>query len=372
MNLLNYIFLSIFLIGLAYGSHVPLIPVFARTEFKASYIDIGNISMANAIPYAILPLMTGVLLDKFNKGIVMSIGVFAATLAIFTLSFANNVIDIILVRACSGIAYCFIWPAASSIVTSNSKSLKSISTFTMFWVTGYMLGPLVGSAILARFGFKLLFYSASLFMLSAFFISLVISKRLNILNNQSNGVSIVSALKTIKVNLKIYSFILYYSASFGIALGILPAYIKENGISEVYIGLLFFAFGLARLLTLIFIPRLDIKPIGMVMLATFLISLSMFLAYYFVNLVTSTMVLLMLGFSFSVYYPVTLSIITKKVPNEMVGRYIGSYETMFGIGFSIGPLFAGLVAENLGNNIPYLFMFIIGLLFTFSLFRLKE
>jgi len=43
---------------------------------------------------------------------------------------------------------------------------------------------------------------------------------------------------------------------------------------------------------------------------------------------------------------------------------IGAYEATFGIGWAAGPLFAGIVSEAFGKDVPYLGFFVIGLIVT--------
>lgn len=362
VNKLLSIFLLIFIIGISYGSHVPLIPVFAREEINATYLELGTIGMANYLPYTFIPAIVGILLDKFNKGIIMSIGVAISTISIFLLSISNIVMDLIIIRAFAGLAHAFFWPAATAIVTANdNRSVKNVSRYTTFWVAGYMLGPLLGSLIFNTFGFRLLFQYTSIIMIIAFLLS-TLSIKDNKHNTKKSNYSLNDLLISIKSNVRLYMLIIYYSASFGIVLAILPAYIKENGISEFNIGILFFLFGLARLLTLQFTNKLVNKALASIIIATILISLSMLIIYIIVDPILIALALILFGIAFSIYFPLTLNIIVRDLPENIMGRYIGIYETIFGIGWASGPVIAGFLADIFSNNIPYLIMFIIGLI----------
>ena len=44
------------------------------------------------------------------------------------------------------------------------------------------------------------------------------------------------------------------------------------------------------------------------------------------------------------------------------GGLIGAYEATFGIGWAVGPLFAGIVSEAFGKDAPYLGFFVIGII----------
>jgi MFS family permease len=69
---------------------------------------------------------------------------------------------------------------------------------------------------------------------------------------------------------------------------------------------------------------------------------------------------LLLGFGFSVYFPLTFEIIMRNA-KENAGALIGAYEATFGIGWAFGPLIIGIIANSFGSAIPYLILSISGL-----------
>jgi len=44
------------LIGISYGLHGPLLPVFAKNVIGASYAELGIIGLTNFLPYMFIPL----------------------------------------------------------------------------------------------------------------------------------------------------------------------------------------------------------------------------------------------------------------------------------------------------------------------------
>ena len=55
------------IIGISYGLHGPILPVFAKNIIGATYSELGLIGLANFIPYMFIPLFVGILLDRINK-----------------------------------------------------------------------------------------------------------------------------------------------------------------------------------------------------------------------------------------------------------------------------------------------------------------
>jgi MFS family permease len=350
-------------IGVAYGAHAPLVPVFAKEELNATYFDIGIIGMANYVPYMFAPAFVGLLLDRFNKGMILSMGIAMGMLSVFLLAFANNVFDAMLVRALTGIAHAFLWPSAESIVAAAAppeKRVQAISKFTMAWVAGYMAGPLIGAVLFEAVGFRALFQYSSVMIIVALIAALMLIRYRDAIHHEKY--SIADVFTIIKINPKISMLVLYYSAAFGIVLTIFPAYLKDNAINEFFIGVLFFVFGLSRLLTLPFTHRFGLHERSSIFVATQAIAFAMLIAYLFTTLGSFSLSLILFGFAFSLYFPITLSLITKQVSGKMIGISVGAYETIFGIGWAIGPTVSGVAADAFGGSIPYISMFIIGVI----------
>jgi len=361
--------------GLAYGSHAPLIPVFARDVLKANYTEIGFIGMANYLPYAFFPFLVGLLLDRISKLIVLLIGISMATASIAMLTMVDNISTLLLLRAVSGIAHAFFWPSAEAMISSinnneginygneaklnGSRSIKRISGFTMTWVMGYMIGPLLGSYMF-NFGYAYLFLYSSLMILpSLACITLLLRLHTTVVNSKNVSIDIKRVRSVVRDRFILILMIIYYSASFAIVLSILPSYMNDNSIDEQSIGLLFFIFGVARLVTLTIVHRLAGHK-GIV-IANIAIAVAMLMAYTLTTLYSLTLSMIAFGFAFSIYFPVTLSMITKGIPSNLIGSVVGLYETIFGIGWASAPLVSGVIADVFGINTPYLLMSILGL-----------
>lgn len=360
-RVLLLIYTVAFAVGVAYGAHVPWVPVFAVQELGASYFDIGMIGMANYVPYMFAPALVGLLLDRFNKGSILSAGIAMGMSSIFLLAFANTVLEVMLVRALMGIAHAFFWPSAEALVTTATtpeKRVKAISRYAMAWVGGYMAGPLLGALLFQSFGFRPLFEYSAAIMMGALVAALMLIRHGGGVRHELY--SITDIFRMVKTNPRISTLVMYYSASFGIVLTILPAYLKESTIDEFLIGILFFILGLSRLSTLPFAHRFASRERASIFLATQAIAFAMLIAYSMTTFAFFSLALVLFGFAFSLYFPITLGLITKNIPRRMVGASVGAYEMVFGIGWATGPILSGMVADVLSSGIPYISMFVIG------------
>jgi MFS family permease len=349
------------IVGFSYGMHNPVVPLFSK-DLGASYFDLGIIGFSNFIPYMFIPLFVGLLLDRFNKGLLLSLGLIIDTLSIYLLSVADSVPQVIIFRTLVGVAHSFFWPPCESIIsqsTTPENRVKAISQFMAFFVVGLMIGPLVGSFLLEHFdvSYRIIFQIAAFSIATSLVASLVLSK-----NGKSvhNGViSITSAKHLIKFP-TVIAILLFCSVSFGVFLAIIPAYMSERKISESNIELLFFVFGISRLASLFVSNFLMKKFLTSLLLVILSISAGMLILFYSHSMIEFSIAVLLLGFGFSVYFPLTFEIIMRKA-KENVGALIGAYEATFGIGWAFGPLIIGVIANSFGSSIPYLILSISGL-----------
>ena len=354
------------LIGVSYGMHGPILPVFAKNVIGATYAELGVIGLANFLPYMFIPLFVGLLLNRFNNGYLLSIGVAINSVSVYLLSIAQSVPEVMGFRVLTGIAHAFFWPPCEAIISNVSKGksrVRNIATFTGFFTTGFMIGPLLGTVILDSFDltYRILFEIAAFVLAAAIISSLVVSK--NRIKEKHKNFNFSSLKKIIEFR-EVIIMLLFCTSSFGMILTIFPAFLNDRDMSAVSIELLFFIFGISRVSTLILAGKLAKKTSVTLITATISISLGLFVAFTSHSIFEFALALLLMGYGFSIFFPLTLEIILSKTRKEMSGTMIGAYETTFGIGWAIGPISAGLISEFFGNDAPYFAFFILGVAVT--------
>ena len=60
------------------------------------------------------------------------------------------------------------------------------------------------------------------------------------------------------------------------------------------------------------------------------------------------------GLATSIFYPVTFSLVTRDTPTGRIGAKLGIYNTLFGSGWTAGPVVAGISSDAFGSGSPYL------------------
>lgn len=355
------------IIGISYGIHNPIVPIFAKNEIGASYAELGLIGLANFVPYMFIPVLVGLLLDRFNNGRLLSLGVAINVVSVYLLSLAKSVPEIMALRAMTGIAHAFFWPPAESIISNSSEGesrVKNIGRFTGFFVSGFMIGPLIGTFLLEGLDvtYRMLFEVATFIMAAAIISSVQIAKK----DSQKQPKFSFSGIREIVKFPVVIAILIYCASSFGVILTIYPAFLNDRSMSATDIEILFFAFGASRVATLAMTERLARHSSTTLMAATATIAAGLALSFFSHTIFEFAGAMLLMGFGFSIIFPLTLEIVLRKAPKQTSGVTIGAYETTFGIGWAAGPITAGLISEFSANSMPYVVFCVIGI-FIFAL-----
>jgi MFS family permease len=355
------------IVGISYGMYSPIVPVFARDVLGADYSEIGLIGTVNYLPYMFAPFFVGMVLDRVNKAYMLAAGIALAVFSVFMLSTVQSVPEIMLWRALAGIAHAFFWLSSEVLISTNSAAetrVKGIAVFTGAWVAGFMVGPLIGRLVLDTYDYGALFQLAGVAMAAALVPSLMLHRYGRPIVAQREvefrASSMLQVVKEVATYPVVSSVLLYYAVTFGVVLTVYPAYMREASLTDQDIETLFFVFGLSRFATLYFVGRLARYGTIALAMAVATTALGMLISFAFASLLTFAVALMLFGLATSIFYPVTLNIVTRNMPAEKMGERLGVYEALFGVGWTIGPIAVGLSSDAFGSSSPYLAFFIIG------------
>ena len=351
------------IIGISYGLHGPILPVFAKNIIGATYSELGLIGLTNFIPYMFIPLFVGILLDRFNSGYLLALGAAINSASIYLLSIAQSVPEIMGFRIMTGVAHAFFWPPCEAIISNESTEknrVKNISWFTMFFVIGFMVGPLLGTAFLENLDitYRILFQIAAFILAAAIITSLLASRKR--VRTHYERLSF-SSIKEMKRFPEVITLLIFCTASFGIILTIYPAFLNDNGMDATDILLLYFIFGVSRVASLALAGKFARKTSQTLIAATIAVSVGLAMSVLGGSFIVFAVALVLMGFGFSIFFPLTLEIILSKTRKGISGKIIGAYETVFGMGWAIGPTIGGPITQSFGNETPYVVFCIIGI-----------
>ncbi|MDP9462892.1 MAG: MFS transporter, partial [Thermoproteota archaeon] len=358
------------IVGTSYGMHSPIVPVFAREVLAADYSQVGLIGTANYLPFMFAPFFVGILLDRLNKSYVLLSGILLNVLSILMLSTVQSTLEVVLYRTLAGVAHALFWPSSEVLTSINSSSgsrVRNISMFIGAWILGFMIGPLIGKLILNLFDYYALFQLAAATMALAIVPSILLRSYgwPGVQNTQEVRASSVQVFREITNHPKLGGVILYYAITFGVVLAVYPAYMRDASLTTEDIEMMFFFFGLSRFATLLLlvarISRYNELALALAVSAT---AVGMLISFLSPSILSFAISIALFGFSTSIFYPISFSLVTRNTPSEHVGSKLGVYNSLFGIGWTAGPIMAGFASDAFGSGSPYLAFFVIGTTFT--------
>jgi MFS family permease len=153
-----------------------------------------------------------------------------------------------------------------------------------------------------------------------------------------------------------------YAIVLAFIVSIFPGYAIESGLTPSEVGLLLSGFGLARTMVFSLSGRLgrigERKSVGFAFLVMIPVLLLIPLNRSFMGLFVDSC---FLGACIGIIYPQTVAIVSKRSPPQNLGFAIGAYETIFGVGFAVGPILLGFVAQTGGPDLALLVLAIVSL-----------
>ena len=352
------------IIGISYGLHGPILPIFAKNVIGATYSELGFIGLANFVPYMFIPLFVGILLDRINNAYILAIGAAINSASIYLLSIAQSVPEILGFRVITGVAHAFFWPPCESIISNESTEknrVRNISWFTMFFVMGFMIGPLLGTAFLENVDvtYRILFQIAA-FILAAGIITALLASKKHVKKHHERFS--FSAIKDMKKFPEVITLLIFCTSSFGIILTIFPAFLNDKGMNATDILYLYFAFGISRVVSLALAGKFAKRTSQTLIAATLAVSIGLGISVIADSIIMFGIAIVLMGFGFSIFFPLTLEIILSKTRKGISGKIIGAYETIFGLGWAMTGACPGPLFVLLGFGIWPIIIVIIGAL----------
>ena len=327
-NALALVFATGLVIGVAYGMHGPMLPVFAKNDVGASYSELGLVGLANFVPYMFIPLFVGGLLSRFNSAHLLAVGSATNAASIYLLSAAQSVPELMACRVMAGVAHAFFWPPCESVISNASRGgdrVRNISLFEMFFVMGFMAGPLAGSAVIewAGAGYRILFQVAAA-VAAATVVPALMASAGGAAVRRGSGFGL-GALRQFSRFPAIIAVLAYCAASFGVTLTVFPAFLNDRSMSDADVMLLYFVFGIARVATLAAGWRLARRAGTTLACASLAVASGLLVAYWARSPAEFAVALSLMGFGLSVVFPLTLEIILSRTRRAASGVVIGAY-----------------------------------------------
>jgi MFS family permease len=282
--------------------------------------------------------------------------------ATIVLVFSRSVSDIVLLRALGGVGFAFLFSTAEVLVVElrpKEGRVKEMGTYSVAWGSGFLIGPAIGGVLVRTVGFINLFLISFLIILVAFTQAIlgVVPHAKPLLKSAPEKLNVMRQL------LPWYVFIASYGMIATIVTTIFPGYANTVGINAELIGILFAIFGISRIAVFATIQHyLSFGEAKALILVSLMISGGIVTIAVFPTFFPFLLAVILLGTGFAIIFPISISLISRNFPPERAGAAIGSYESVYGVGAAIGPIFAGAVATISTVRDSFLVVMLFGLL----------
>ena len=348
-----FLFVIVMILGISYGMHAHTLSLFSKNEIGATYAELGSIGIVKFLPYVVIPIFIGILLDRINNGYLLMVGIGMHAIPLYMISTANTVEEIIAYHFVIGAAHAFIWPPTESILSSNPrKRAKYISRFIMFFMIGITIGPLLGMTILELTdeNYRLLFQLAAGVMSVGIVSALVVRARAPRVRHGALDLKSFGKILRFPV---VVAIVLFSTVIFGMLLTIFPAFLNDRGLDASIVLLLYFIYGIIRVGTMATVIRLHKWTTPTLVICTMLITVGMVLAIFGTNFFDFVVVMLLFGVGISIIYPIGLEVILARTERRIASKMIGAYGSVIGAGWVLGPILGGFLTFGFGAVAPY-------------------
>lgn len=361
-NGLFFLDASVFLSSLGLGLTAYFIPTYIQS-IGGSMLDVGLAGSAKSVLYAFLPFVLGYISDRGIRRQLYTIGIAVNLASTALLVVAKTVPYVIMTQLLASLGYSLLWPITEAMVAESVESDRRVSAmgwYSVSWVLGFLVGPGIGGPIVAWGGYFSLFATASLVLLFTIGFTLLTLGR----SYRPRGIPSQPRLILPSRSLSpAYAAVLAYGIIFGIIVALFPGYLGALSFDNTTIGLLFSVFGLARMVAFVSVDKLNrLLPRGALYLsvAFMFVGCSLVGIFQSASLPAMAALLLVSGYGFGVFFPVTLVIVSNEAKQEGLGAAVGGVEAFYGIGVVVGPVVGGYLSA-VSLSTPYLLCCVVSL-----------
>jgi len=358
------IYVPSFFIMLGMSIVSPILPIYARS-FDVSYTLASLAISAYAFGRLLADVPVGVLADRMGRKPLMVWGTVLLTVMALANAFATNYWEFLAYRFLQGIGSAMWMTSRTTLLADILKPEERgriMGYFQAFMLLGSSVGPTVGGFVAAAYGLAAPFYFyAATGVVSLVLSYLLIQEPKGIVHRHGEGGGF--SLPTVKRLLGNASFSMACLATFtvffmrtGIRSTILPLYANSVlGLDEIAIGTVISFATITNLFLIVpvghAIDYFGRKPVIVLTLA--ITALSAFLFPMTTDYLTISLVAVVLGIGTGGAGQAPLALATDATANEPHGLAMGVYRLFGDIGFVVGPIILGLVADGLGLSMPF-------------------
>ena len=333
------------------------VPIYA-SFLGASLLLVGIIGSVGGLIYSFMPLISGILCDKFGSKLFISSSLllYGVSCGLYILS--KKPLMLIPVKILEWISVAIFWPAVESYIAGTySRGLgDALKRFNISWGLAMTIAPLLGGLLINQVSIVAPFFTSMLLSLAIWILSILIveepaghkrgykheSVELK-MNIRRDGLAITLILITIFLS----------SSVMGILMPIFPSYATRIGISALEIGIIIFASQISRVITFYFASRIEarIGRDGMFLLGPLAFGAASVMMIQSSNAPSFFLCFSAFGLASGICYTTALTSMLERSSSSK-GLAAGAFESLGGIGYFLGSLIGGMLYE-VSSKAPY-------------------
>lgn len=366
-----------FVIMLGYGLIVPVLPLFARS-FGVGRAEVGILVTSFALMRLVFDLVAGPLVDRFGERATATTGAAIVGVSSALAAVAPNFILLVVFRALGGAGSSILFAAMMNFLIHTVRSDQMARTMSLFYASfllGTTLGQPVGGLIAELLGLSSpLWFYAGACLLSAEIIRRRFSDRPGRAPRSREeipaeaipeaAVPLPAALGRIKELLGSRAFVVALAAnavmfwSLGsVRMTLVPLFANEEvGLSESGIGVVLGVAAMAQFAVMWKAGAIADSRGRRVVLLPGLLALAGAVAAlgWATSFGALAAALAVVGLATALLGVAPAAIVADVAPKRMSGTAVGVYRFAGDVGFVLGPVVAGVVAETAGFTPAFL------------------
>lgn len=347
-----------FLSSIAMNQIIPLLP-FIMAEYNVEGEKIGLYSAlaygGSTFVMAIFAPIWGTLADKFGRKKMLLRASLGMSLCLFISVFLKNAESFIILRLFMG-AFSGFSSACIAIIALNAPkeyANYSLAKLSSYQITGSLLGPLTGGALMHFFDFRVQFLISSILLFIIFFLILFMVKERHEVK-QSINVKINNNFYSFVFKVCIATFLVQFTMNFlAPIIGLFIERISQN--KELATG---FCFSLAGIASAIFAPKIvkiKINEHKLIAYSSLFMAINLFLQYLCIsNFYLLCVMRFLFGISFCAVMPSIYTLIKKNTPSNIGSKIYGINQSFLGLGSCVGAFCGGYFYHILDTKVFFI------------------
>ncbi|MEA2515334.1 MAG: hypothetical protein QOJ59_4823, partial [Thermomicrobiales bacterium] len=336
-------------------------------SMTASAFKLGLVNVCQFAPVLVLGLFAGVVIDRVPKRLVLlgtqaASALLAATIAILDGTGQIRLWQVYAVGLGIGIVNAFDMPSRQAFVVEmvgKEDLTNAIALNSSVFNAGRLVGPAVAGLLIASFGTAVCFGLNAISFLAV--IASLLMMRITEVRVQRTGsglallregLAYVRATPVVLLTITLAGFVATFGMNFSVWVPVLAK--QEFAVGADGFGILLSALGLGSLagaLALAFFGR-GARPSVMLMAAATLGIGELLLAVatgFSAPVVVALLLLPLMGFAMTMTMAMANTTVQMSTPNELRGRVLSVYLTVFAGSAPFGALLAGAAANGFGT-----------------------